>query len=92
MNDASSLSTNLLSTTALQRVDSLRARFEEVWKSGQRPRLEEFLNGTQGGLAEQPTALDQGANRPAGPFGGQLDGLERGVAIARHHQALARLA
>jgi tetratricopeptide (TPR) repeat protein len=48
MNDASSLSSNLLPTSALLRVDILCARFEDVWRTGGRPRLEEFLNGTQG--------------------------------------------
>jgi tetratricopeptide (TPR) repeat protein len=48
MNNASSLSNGLLSTAALRRVDDLCTRFEDLWRAGQRPRLEEFLNGTQG--------------------------------------------
>jgi hypothetical protein len=52
MNDGSS-SSHVLSTTALRRVDALSARFEDVWRTGQRPRLEEFLNGTQGAEREE---------------------------------------
>jgi tetratricopeptide (TPR) repeat protein len=52
MNDGSS-SSHVLSTTALRRVDIFCARFEELWKTGQRPCLEEFLNGTQGAEREE---------------------------------------
>src|SRR5215470_14100636 len=48
MNHASSLSNDLLSAAALRRVDAICARIEELWRAGQRPRLEEFLNGTHG--------------------------------------------
>jgi serine/threonine protein kinase len=47
MNYASSLSNDMLSTAALRRVDDLCMRFEDLWRAGQRPRLEEFLSGTQ---------------------------------------------
>jgi tetratricopeptide (TPR) repeat protein len=48
MSPASSPSDELLSTPALRRVDDICARFEEVWKKGERPRLEEFLGDSQG--------------------------------------------
>lgn len=48
MNNVSFLSGDMLSLAALRRVDDICARFENLWRTGQRPRLEEFLNGTQG--------------------------------------------
>ena len=48
MNYASSLSNDMLSTAALRRVDDICMRFEDLWRAGQQPRLEEFLSGTHG--------------------------------------------
>jgi tetratricopeptide (TPR) repeat protein len=53
MNNASSLSGGLLSTAALRRVDEVCTRFENLWRSGQRPRLEAFLSGTHGPEREE---------------------------------------
>jgi hypothetical protein len=48
MNHVSSLSNDVLSAAALRRVDDICARFEDLWRKGQRPRLEAFLSGTHG--------------------------------------------
>ena len=53
MSDASSLSDDLLSTAALRRVDEVCMRFEDVWRTGQRPRLEAFLAGACGSEREE---------------------------------------
>ena len=53
MRDASSLSDDLLSTAALRRVDEVCMRFEDVWRTGQRPRLEAFLAGACGSEREE---------------------------------------
>ena len=57
MNNASSLSNDMLSTAALRRVDDICIRFEDLWRTGQRHRLEEFLSGLR-------TAWREGEVRP----------------------------
>jgi tetratricopeptide (TPR) repeat protein len=53
MNNASFLSDDVLSAAALRRVDDICARFEDQWRAGRRPRLEELLNGTHGPEREE---------------------------------------
>jgi hypothetical protein len=48
MSPAPSVSDDVLSAAALLRVDGVCARFEDAWRAGRRPRLEEFLAGVQG--------------------------------------------
>jgi tetratricopeptide (TPR) repeat protein len=48
MTEPSSLPEALLPESALRRVDEVCARFENSWRIGQRPCLEEFLAGTHG--------------------------------------------
>src|SRR5579884_2491035 len=48
MNHASSLSNGVLSAAELRRVDDICVRFEDLWRKGQRPRLEASLRGAHG--------------------------------------------